>query len=181
MTAQNHSKLLHQLIRVSPSTNTAILLGYLGHLSLQQRWLQACIRFRNALVALHVDDLFRDALYDSLHEAGTPGPRNAGFAKGVHDRCALLGWVADSSRGCFQSAWRRDGDGALSAIFNCNRRRSMCLHAYAHDNMNRAHGGATPKLHNQYQYRPTQLPRGSSFDDGSHHSESSHRCCCCIS
>ncbi len=25
-------------------------------------------------------------------EAGTPGPRNAGFVKGVRDQCALLGF-----------------------------------------------------------------------------------------
>ncbi len=39
-----------------------------------------------------MDDLFCDVLYDSLQEAGTPGPRNAGFAKGVRDQCALLGF-----------------------------------------------------------------------------------------
>ncbi len=83
---------VRQLIRVSPSTDTAILLTELGHLSLEQRWLQACIRFWNALVALPVDDLFGDVMYDSLQEAGTPGPRNAGFAKGVRDQCALLGF-----------------------------------------------------------------------------------------
>ena len=76
MTAQEHSKFLRQLIRVSPSTETTILLAELGHLSLQQRWLQASIRFWNALVALPVDDLFRDVLYDSLQDARSPGPRN---------------------------------------------------------------------------------------------------------
>ena len=91
MTAQKHSKFLRQLTRVSPSTETTILLAALGHLFLQQRWLQACIRFWNALVALPVDDLFRDVLYDSLQDAGSPGPRNAGFVKGVRDQCALLG------------------------------------------------------------------------------------------
>ena len=100
MTAQKHSKFLRQLIRVSPSTETAILLAELGHLSLQQRWLQASIRFWNALIALPVDDLFRDVLYDSLQDATSPGPRNAGFAKGVRDQCALLGFslTADQPR-----------------------------------------------------------------------------------
>ena len=68
MTAQKHSKFLRQLIRVSPSTETTCLLAELGHLSLQQRWLQTCIRFWNALVALPMDDLFRDVLYDSLQD-----------------------------------------------------------------------------------------------------------------
>ncbi len=48
---------------------------------------------RAGCLALPVDDLFRDVLYDGLQEAGTPGPRNAGFAKGVRDQCAMLGFV----------------------------------------------------------------------------------------
>lgn len=39
-----------------------------------------------------MDELFRDLLYGSLHEAGAPGPRNTGFAKGVLDQCALVGF-----------------------------------------------------------------------------------------
>ena len=76
-TAQKHSKFLRQLRHVSPSRDAANLLAELGHLSLQQRWLQACIRFWNALVAVLVDDLFCDVLYNGLQEAGTPGPQNA--------------------------------------------------------------------------------------------------------
>ncbi len=86
MTAQKYSKFPRQLIRVSPSTDTAILLAEHGHLSLQQRWLQTCIRFWNVLFALPVGDLFRDVVYDSLQEARTPGPRNAEFAKCVHNQ-----------------------------------------------------------------------------------------------
>ncbi len=104
MTAQRHSKSLRQLIiniRVSPAQKQpAILLAELGHLSLRQRWLQACIQVWNVLVALPVDDLFRDVLYDSSQEAGTSGPHNAGFAKGVRDQCALFGFsllLADRS------------------------------------------------------------------------------------
>ena len=47
-----------------------------------------------------MDDLLCDVSYDSLQEAGRPGLRNAGFAKGVRDHCALLGFslVADQPR-----------------------------------------------------------------------------------
>ena len=48
-----------------------------------------------------MDDLFREySLYGSLQDAGTPGPRNAGFVKGVRDQCALLGFslAADQPR-----------------------------------------------------------------------------------
>ena len=129
MTAQKHSKFLRQLIRVSPSTETTILLAELGHLSLQQRWLHASIRFWNALVALPVDDLFRDALYDSLQDARSPGPRNAGCVKGVRDQCALLGFslTADQPRllpGCLETVM-----GSLG--HNCSRRRSMWTSAHA--------------------------------------------------
>ena len=52
------------------------------------------------MVALPVDYLFRDVWCDRLQEAGTPGPRNAGFVEGGRDQCALLGFslVADQPR-----------------------------------------------------------------------------------
>ena len=56
----------------------------LGRLSLPDRWLQSCIRFRNQLVALPADDLYRDVLFDSA-SAGI------GFAKHMQQACDAPG------------------------------------------------------------------------------------------
>ena len=60
MTAQKHSKFLRQrssfVSLPAHRYSHLCLLAELGHLSQEQRWLQACIQFWNALVALPVDE-----------------------------------------------------------------------------------------------------------------------------
>ncbi len=40
----------------------------LWDMSLQDRWLQCCIRFWNRILSLPVDDLYRDVLSDSAQQ-----------------------------------------------------------------------------------------------------------------
>ena len=90
-----NTRVLRQLLRLSPSTSTAALLAELGHLSLQQRWLQAAVRCWNALVALPAGDFNCDILYDSLQEAVAPLPWpniNQGFVKGLLAECGRVGY-----------------------------------------------------------------------------------------
>ena len=76
ITTQKYSKHLRQLLRISPSTNVAVVWSEIGFLSLQQQWLQAFIRFWNQVVMLPMGDLYRDLMFDSLQEAVTHVPLN---------------------------------------------------------------------------------------------------------
>ena len=92
ITTQKYSKHLRQLLRISPSTNMAVVWSEIGVLSLQQQWLQASIRFWNQVVVLPMGDLYRDLMFDSLQEAVTHGPLNKGFVKGLTEQCAQIGF-----------------------------------------------------------------------------------------
>ena len=92
ITTQKYSKHLCQLLRISPSTDMAVVWSEISFLSLQQQWLQASIRFWNQVVVLPVGDLYRDLMFDSLQEAVTHGPLNKGFVKGLTEQCAQIGF-----------------------------------------------------------------------------------------
>ena len=92
ITTHKYSKHRRQLLRISPSTGTAVFWSEIGFLSLQQQWLQASIRFWNQVVVLPVGELYRDLMFDSLQEAVTHGPLNKGFVKGLTEQCALIGF-----------------------------------------------------------------------------------------
>ncbi len=87
-TASRYVKHLKQLAGLPTSTHTESFLLELRRLSLPARWLQCGVRFWNQLLALPVDDLYRDVLFDSASNG-------FGFAHHLQRACRAVGYALD--------------------------------------------------------------------------------------
>ena len=93
ITTQKYSKHLRQLLRISPSTNMAVVLVRDRCLVFTATMVAGFHQIlESMLVVLPMGDLYRDLMFDSLQEAVTHGPLNKGFVKGLTEQCAQIGF-----------------------------------------------------------------------------------------